>query len=429
MNSIQSALLVLFLPTSLASASQHDPEPVRIGLNHPRTGIAVAEGLDQWRAAQLAVDEINAEGGVLGRPLELVARDSRAQVLTTQENVSELIDEEGCKMILGGTSSAVAVAAGEVCRARSVPFFAALAYADSVTGAEGNRYSFRECYDTWASSKALAAYLNEHFAGKQFFYLTADQTWGHTTESTLRKFTATGDVSKHRGMLMDFPSASEDEFKRAISFAKLVNPDVLVLVLFGKDMEAALRQAAAQGLRSKVQVVVPNLTLGMAESAGPEVMQGVLGAVPWCWQVPATFGHWRGRRFVESFLAAYDRYPSSAAASAYAIVRQWKEAVERAGSFAGPDVVRALEGHHYVALKDGQTWRAWDHQSVQSVYVVRCKPADEVRASRLGLDFFEVVSRLQGDLAFRTKSEWEAARAALGKPPRLGELGDAVANK
>jgi hypothetical protein len=176
------------------------------------------------------------------------------------------------------------------------------------------------------------------------------------------------------------------------------------------------------GLKNTCQIVVPNLTLGMAEGGGPKVMEGVVGALPWCWQIPYKYGYDRGVQFVEDFAAKYNRYPSTSGASAYTIVYEYKAAVERAGSFESAKVIPALEGHTYTFLKDPQTWRDFDHQSVQTVYAVRCKPQAEVLKDKYQLDYFEIMSSLPGEQAAITRAEWESARAEFGVPTSLEPL-------
>ena len=414
--------LFALLTVALLVGSAALAEPVKVGLNYPKTGPYSVQGLDQWRATELAVEEINAAGGINGRPVEVVWRDSQSKADLSADNARDLIDNEGVSMVFGGSSSGVAVAVGGVCQEKGVPFFGTLTYSTATTGTKGHRYTFRECYDAWAGARVLANYMNEHHAGQKYLYITADYTWGHTTEASFRKFTNTEDTEAHKGMLTPFPGATEDDFKRAVSFAKMVNPDVLVLVLFGKDMEVAVRQATAMGLKSKMQIVVPNLTLGMAEGAGPKVMEGVVGAVPWCWQVPYKYGYDRGKQFVEKYHARHHRYPSSSGASAYTILWQYKDAVERAGSFEGAAVVKALEGHKYQLLKDEQTWRPFDHQSEQTVYAVRCKPEAAVKADQYGLDYFEILSSMSGREAFVTHDEWKMIREGSGAMAKLESL-------
>ena len=197
---------------------------------------------------------------------------------------------------------------------------------------------------------------------------------------------------------------------------------MLVLVEFGTDLSTAIDIASAWGLKQRSQVVVPNLTLPVAEHSGPENMAGVVGALPWDWKVPYVYDFPRGKQFVETFASRYHRYPGTAAASAYTILHEYRAAVERAKSFESAPVIRALEGHAYTLLKDRQLWRDFDHQSVQTVYAVRCNPPSVVRSDRFKLDYFDIVDTLAGEDAAQTRAEWEAARRRAGKPLTLEKL-------
>jgi branched-chain amino acid transport system substrate-binding protein len=414
---IFGTFFVMTLSAPLARA-----DVVKIGLNYPKTGPYSVQGLDQWRATELAVSEINASGGIMGKKIDVVWRDSMSKADVSTKNVTELIDNEGVKMILGGCSSAVAIAASKVCEQKGCLFFATLTYSTATTGKEAHRHTFRECYNAWMGAKALASYLKQNFAGKKYFYITADYTWGWTTEASVRKFSDTEDKSKYKSVLTPFPGATDADFRRALSFAKMVKPDVLVLVLFGKDMSTAVRLATAMGLKKDMQIVVPNITLGMAEGGGPKVMEGVIGALPWTWKVPYKYNYPRGKEFVEKFAAKYGRYPSTSGASAYTILYEYKAAVERAGTFDTPAVIEALEGHEYTLLKDKQVWRDFDHQSVQTVYAVKCNPQAIVLKDKYKLDYFEILSDISGEDAVRTRAEWAAVRQAAGKPAHLEKL-------
>lgn len=414
--------LALILIVAFAQAQ----ETVKIGLNYPETGPYSIQGLDQLRAAELAMQEINASGGILGKKIELVKRDSKSKADLSKKNATELIDNEGVSMILGGSASSVAVAVGHVAYEKNIPFFGTLTYSTATTGKDGHRTTFRECYDAWAGAKAIASFLKTNYSGKKYYYITADYTWGWTTESAVRKFSGSEDKKMHKRMLTPFPGAKESDFKKALSLAKVIKPDVLVLVLFGKDMSTAIRIATSMGLKQNMQIIVPNLTLGMAESGGAKVMEGVIGALPWTWQVPYKYGFARGKKFIEAFAAKYKRYPSTSGASAYSILYEYKAAVERANSFATNKVITALEGHKYTLLKDQQVWRDFDHQSVQTVYAVRCKPATEVAKDKYKLDYFEILSAQPGDQVFITRAEWNSARKAAGKATKLEPLRSAA---
>ncbi|MDQ7837400.1 MAG: substrate-binding protein [Thermodesulfobacteriota bacterium] len=416
-----SLITGLFLANTL-SVSLAGADAVKIGLNYPATGPYAIEGLDQLRAAELAAEEINAAGGILGKQIELVKRDSMSKSDITTKNVTELIDQEGVKMVFGGSSSAVAIAAAKVCQEKGIPFFGTLTYSNETTCEEGHRHTFRECYDAWMGAKAISKYLKENFAGKKYFYITADYTWGWTTETSVRKLSGTEDTSVHKGVKTPFPGATLEHFTKALNIARMIKPDVLVLVLFGRDMSSAIQIATTMGLKKDCQIVVPNLTLGMAEAGGPKVMEGVIGSVPWTWKIPYKHNYQRGKEFVEKFAAKYGRYPSTSGASAYTILYEYKGAAERAKGFDSPGVIKALEGHEYTLLKDKQIWRDFDHQSVQTVYAVRCNPEAVVVEDKYKLDYFEILSSLPGEEAARSREDWNAARQAAGKPTSLERL-------
>ena len=388
---------------------------VLLGMNYPLTGPYSVEGLDEIRAARLAVDQINAAGGILGRRVVLVTRDSASDVLQTRLNVRELLDM-GCRMIFGGASSDVALETSRLCRLAGVPFFATLAYASPLTVENAHSFVFRECNDAWMTARVLGPWLSEHFPGKRYFYITADYTWGWSTEDALRKNTGTEGIDAHPGLRT---ALGTTDFVRELELARDTQPDVLVLSLFGKDLAYALEKAVEMGFPRFCQIVVPNLTLGMAERAGATSMEGVVGTTSWTWKVPELLGQRRGQAFVDEFVRRYRRYPSSAGASAYTIVYQYKQAAESAGSLEATDIVRALEGHSFSLLKDEQTWRTLDHQCVQTVFLVRGNPPETVLSDPLRLDYFEILDSRPGSQTVLPEEAWKAIRAKAGQPPHL----------
>lgn len=402
----------------MLAIAAHAATPVKLGLNYPHTGEYSEEGLMQKRGALMAIDEINAAGGVRGRPLELIERDSASQAERSRRNVDELA-AEGAAMLFGGSSSGVAIAASQQARKHDLLYFGTLTYSNDTTGKDGHLGMFRECYNAWMAARVLGDYLKREYKDKKYFYVTADYTWGHTTEASMREFTDTKDANRHGSVLVPFPGGRYHEIEEAMQAAEDSDADVLVMVLFGEQMVRGMTIAQQKKLPERMQIVVPNLTLSMVEQTGPFIMAGVIGAVPWTWNVPYEYGFERGQQFVEAFSQRYRTRPSTSAASAYSIVHQWKEAVERAGSFASGSVRRALEGHSYTLLKDQQQWRAFDHQNVQSVYAVRIKARDQVMKDEYRQNFFEIISRMSGEDAAITRSQWLAERRRAGMPEQL----------
>ncbi len=394
-------------------------ETIKIGLNYPQTGRYKDQGLQQRLGAFLAVDEINQAGGVMGQPLELVIRNSRGEPDQGAKNTAELIDREGAQMVFGGVSSAVAISSGKAARDRNRLYFGTLTYSNATTGSEGHSHMFREPYNAWMTAKALSQYLNRHHEDQNYFYITADYTWGWSVEESVRKFSNTEDKETHQGTKTPFPRALITDFRQALEQAEQSDAEVLMLVLFGDDMVRALNAAYEMGLTKRMQVVVPNLTLGMARQVGPTIMEGVVGAAPWVWNLPYENNYQRGKEFVEAFSSRYEMRPSSSAASAYSIVYQYRDAIERAGSTNTQRVIRELEGHRYSLLKDEQHWRTFDHQNVQTVHVVRIKPRDTIMADPFSSDYFDIIDSMSGDEAAQSQEEWQARRQEAGKPASL----------
>ena len=406
--------LSLFMPIKSFATD----ETVKIGLNYPATGPYSKQGLDQKRAADIAVEEINDTGGILGKKVQLVYRDTKSDPIIAKGNAVELFDKEGVPMIFGGSSSAVAIATGAVALQKNGLFFGTLTYSTETTGVYGHRHIFRECYDAHFAAQILGDHLKKNFPKAKYFYITSNYTWGWTTESELRKITGTTDMKKHPEVLTQLGAS---DFTKALALAKKSGAKVLVLSLFGRDMEIAVRQAYEMGLKKKMQIIVPSLNDDMAQAAGPKAMEGIVGTTPWSWQVPIMYNYPRGISFVAKFEAKYHRYPTTSGASAYVILHEYRDAVGRAGTFDTKAVIKALENHKYTGLKNGQYWRDWDHQSIQTVYLIKCKKAADVEKSRYKQDCFEILNVMNGEDAAVNYKEWVEDREAVGVKPSLEE--------
>lgn len=371
-------------------------EPLVIGLSYPSTGSYKWEGLSQKRGALMAVEEINREGGILGRPLKLVSRNSGATSEQAVQNIERLA-AVGAVMLMGGASSDEVIAAGERARKFRLPYFVPTAYANRVTGRAGHNYLFREGASARMANNLLMEYLETTLPGKRYFIITSDAV-----------------IPNGRSSDLDVASRSRDRstrhhYREALKQAAQSNAEVLILMLYGTDVVNAMRQVDRLGLKKRMLVVVANLNQDMVDQAGPALMGGVVGTDTWTWRVPEREDNARGKRFVADYIERNQSYPSSAAASAYGIVRQWADAVSRAGTAESSAVIAALNGHSYRLLKDEQKWRALDHQNLQSMYVVRVKPRAEVLKDELKQDYFDILDWMEGEVAAPTEKEvlWE----------------------
>ncbi len=413
---IAMALWVAVLPVS--TSAQVADDTVVIGLSYPRTGHYREEGLAQMRGALLAVDEINERGGVLGKTLRLVNRDSAALPDKARRNIDSMV-AEGAVMLFGSVSSAEAIAAGEQAKSHDRLYFATIGYSNDVTTEKGHRHIFRESTSATMTGRALGQYLTQHFPGKKYFYITADYNWGHTSEDALRANTQTTDRALHPGVTIPFPTAKQSDYSTALQAAEASDADLLVLVLYGHDLVRAIRTADQMGLRRDMQVVAPNLTQSVIEQTGSSIMVGAIGAEHWLWRVPELENSKAGMAFVENFNRKYGLYPPSAAASAYTVIHQWADAVNRSRTLDTQAVIRALEDHSYSLLKGPAQWRGFDHQNIQRVYVVKVNDRATVISHPSKQDYFQILHQLDGEEAAISHSEWRSARRVAGQPETL----------
>ncbi|PCM43937.1 ABC transporter substrate-binding protein [Marinobacter sp. ANT_B65] len=411
--SVFAGIILLFCSFSLLA------DTIRLGFNYPQSGRYKDLGQQQRLAAFLAVDEINKSGGILGKKVELVIRNTAGSPERGAANTEELIRQEKVDMVFGGASSAVTIVSGKVAKKLGRLYFGTTTSANATTGSEGHDHMFREYPNAWMTANALGSYLTSEFGDAKYFYVTADYTWGWSSEASIREFTNTPDKQAHPHALTPFPKALIKDFKEALGEAEASGADVLILVLYGDDLVRALKVAYEMGLKDKMKIVLPNITLDIAQNVGATIMEDVISTTPWEWMIPYQLGFVRGQQFAEAFTEAYGIRPTSTAATAYGIVYQYKDAVERAGTTDTQSLIKALEGHEFTLLKDRQQWRAFDHQNLQTVYVVRSKKREQVVSDPLRSDFFEVVGSLEGEKAAQTLAEWQAERAAANKPPHL----------
>jgi len=147
-------------------------------------------------------------------------------------------------------------------------------------------------------------------------------------------------------------------------------------------------------------IVVPLMELHMAHPLGPEIMQGVITSMCWYHSLADQFPG--SRLFVDQFEKRYHTKPGNSAATAWVNMFQYADAVERAGSFVGSDVVEKLEGHLFTLLGAEEYWRSWDHQGIHPTYIAVGKSPAE---SRDEWDLFTIISEHDGISLARNHGE------------------------
>lgn len=386
---------VLFI--FFASVSSWPVETVLFGINVPLTGSYSRQGEDELRAYKLAINIINEQGGILGKKIVYSVKDTRTNAEEARKNTKEFI-KNGAILVTGGSSSAEAVAMGEECQKGGVIFMATLTHSNDTTGKDGHRHTFRWYIDAHMSAEALSHDLIRQFGkNARYAYLYADYTWGISLLESMQSF-----LEKAGGKtILKIPTKlGEVSYISPLLQARLAGADVLVLIQFGQDMIYSLQQATTLELSKKMAIVVPLMDIHMAESLGPEVMQGVITSMSWYHGLADVYEG--SKKFTELFEKEYKHKPGSGAAAAWVDIFQYADAVKKAKSFDHFKVIKALEGHHFQLLLDEEYWREWDHQGIHPTYVAVGKNPVDVADK---WDLFRIIGVYRGEDLAQTHEE------------------------
>lgn len=364
-------------------------DTVTFGFNMPLTGAYADEGKDEEKAFQLAIEHLMGEGdggllphfsskaitgnGILGKKIAYVTGDTQTGADAARESARRMIERDGVIMLSGGSSSSVAVAVQGLAQEKGVIFMAALTHSNDTTGKDKKRYGFRHFFNAYQSGIALGPVLGQEYGNDRVAYhLTSDYTWGWTQEESIKN--ATEALGWQTQETVRTPVGAGD-FSQYITPVLNSGADVLILNHYGFDMVNSLTQSVQFGLRDKMvngkqfEIVTPLISDLMAKGAG-ESVKGIYGTSNWAWQL----GDEASQAFTKSFGTKWGSPPSQAAHTAYVQTLLYADAVERAGTFYPPEVIKALEDFDFDGMGNGPTtYRGADHQCFKEVYVVKGK--------------------------------------------------------
>jgi ABC-type branched-subunit amino acid transport system substrate-binding protein len=343
-----------------------------VGLNVPQTGPYSDQGTDQLRAYRLAIEEINAHGGVMGMQLVESVGDDQTKAPVAVENARRMIERDGAVMITGGSSTGTAIAVSGLCQEKKTIFMAALTHGDETTDANCHYHTFRRYNNAHMSAQALAKTLLTKYGTGRWFHITADYAWGHSVFDNL---TAVVEPKGAKTVANVLTPLTTTDFSSALSQAQAAKPDVLVITQFGKDMVNCLNQAASFGLTKSTKILVPLVDEYMAKGAGDN-FDNVVSTAPFYWKYHGD-KYPAAKKFIDAFVKKYGTPPSNGAECAYVDMYQWKGGIERAGSLDPVKFIEKMEGYHFQATKGPEYWRAFDHQGINTVLVLEGVPLSQ----------------------------------------------------
>ncbi len=316
------------------------------------------------KAWELALGEINAKGGALGKKIEMISRDDAGKPGDAVKIAEELVVNEKVVMITGTFLSNIGLAVTDFAAQKKVFFLAAEPLADQVVWEKGNRYTFR----LRASTHMQAAMLVEEAAkvkAKKWATIAPNYAYGQDAvksfEALLKK--AQPDVEF---VVKQWPALGRIDAGAEVQAILAAKPDAIYNVTFGGDLAKFVKEGAARGL-FKDRTVVSLLT-GEPEYADPigaEMPEGwIVTGYPWA--KIATPEH---AAFVKAYHAKYNDYPRLGSIVGYTFMYAIAGIIQKAGSTDTEALIKAARGIQLTSPMGPYQFRAIDHQSTLGAYV------------------------------------------------------------
>jgi branched-chain amino acid transport system substrate-binding protein len=315
---------------------------------------------------QLGQDEINAKGGVLGRPIEVVNRDDagKPDVAITQAN--ELLSSEHVDFLAGTILSNVGLAVADYAKQHKVYFMAAQALTDALIWEKGNRYTFRLRPSTYTESAILAAAAAK-LPAKRWATVAPNYEFGQAAvagfKSELKRLRPDVEFVSEQ-----WPPLGKIDAGAVVQATAAAKPDAIFNALFGADLVKLVREGNTRGA-FKDREVVSILT------GEPEYLDPLKEETPVGWLVtgyPASeITRPEHVAFVTAYKAKFKESPNIGSVMGYSMVYTLAKAITTAGSTDTEALIKATEHLQLDTPMAPVTFRAIDHQSTLGAYIGR----------------------------------------------------------
>ena len=325
--------------------------------------------LDPYKKGwELALEEVNAAGGVLGKKLEVISRDDNATPGDAVRVAEELVSREGVALITGTFLSNIGLAVTDFAKQRKVFFLAAEPLTDKITWQNGNHYTFRLRPNTYMQVAMLAPEAVK-LKKKRWAVVYPNYEYGQSAVATFKEMMkkAQPDVEFVAEQAPPLGKVDAGAVAQALADAK---PDAIFNVLFGADLSKFVREGNTRGL-FKDRAVVSVLT------GEPEYLDPLKDETPNGWIV--TGYPWYGiqtpehKAFFLAYHGKYKDYPRLGSVVGYSMIKSVAAGIAKAKSSETPKLVEAFKGLQVDTPFGKITYRAEDHQSTMGAFVGKTK--------------------------------------------------------
>ena len=366
---MQRLVLVTLLTTCLATAAA-TAQTIRIGeINEYKQFPAF---LDPYRKGiELAVDEINGAGGVLGRKVEVISRDDNGVPGDAVRVAEELLTRENVALLMGTFASNVGLAVSDLAKRRQALFIAAEPLSDKLVWESGNKYTFRLRASTYMQTAMLVPDALK-VGKKRWAIVYPNYEYGQAATAAFKQ-------------QMQAQQTSGVEFvEQAVPLGKIepgavvqalidAKPDAIFSSLFGPDLARFVREGELRGLFKDRPVF--NLLGGEPEYLDPLKDEAPVGwyVTGYPWYAIDTPEH---KAFRDAYQKKFGDYPRLGSVVGYSAVKTAAAALKRAGSTDTAKLVAAMQDLRVDTPFGAVTYRAIDHQSTMGAYVGRTAVRD-----------------------------------------------------
>jgi len=384
--------------TSMTSMSAASTGTLAIGSPFPMTGPYAVYGDAMRMGVLFAANQLNAKGGILGRPLDIEIRDDEADPTVATTKIKALVEDNNIQAIDGVLSSAVNWVINDLVKQPGfqIPFMCANMTEITMHAANvlAPMTAFPMTVDI-ASALALIGAANKLWPNFTAYTLDADYVWGHELRQTcLGAMSTLGGTEVGHS---EFPVGTTD-FSTLLTTAESSKADVLLAIAGGADQVNMAKQAIQFGTNKTMNIIFP-LTLQTVafQAGGVATYEGIYCGTDYVWEVQdAGYPYSDAAKtfndtWTETFgTPAVDPY----SLGTYVGLMEYAAACERAGTTDPNAVIAELANHQFSYVKGPEYWRPCDRQAIQDWYIVEGKTPDESTAP---YDIFKVVSKAGTD--------------------------------
>jgi branched-chain amino acid transport system substrate-binding protein len=396
--------LVLFVGMAvLAGTGYAQEKPIKLGVLFVMSGPMGGYGKHGLQSAQMAVDEINRSGGILGRKVVIVSDDTKLNVQRGSEIAKKFCTEEQVDFIVGPTSSGVAVAVSKIAADHRKILILTQAAADSLTGDQFSPYQFATMSNAMMHARAGAYYVASR-PYKRWMCIGPNYNYGWDSWAQFKaKLKELRPDAEFVGEV--WPKLTETDFMPYIKRIMEAKPDAVWSPLWGMDAVNFIKQALPLGLFERIKFAFPDgAALESLMPLGKKMPEGTFVSARYFFLTPDSE---MNRGFVKNYRDRFKEYPDYMAEETYAGVYFIKAAAERAGSVEADRVIAAVE-REPLAWETPEGWkimRKEDHAVVEDVVW-----GETAYSDAYGFSVLKNLQAIQAEQICRTPGELKGVR-------------------